>query len=99
MAFGMRFIWNDHLHPPFRARNIEELYKRVLGGIINKLPTQFSNDLYEVDSLLIQVNYTKRSNCNVILNNNIVKKRIDYFNSMNNKNDNEDDIDMDEKEE
>ena len=87
------------LHPPFRARNMEELYKRVLGGVINKLPTQFSNDLFEVVSLLIQVNSNKRPNCNVILNNNIVKKRIDYFNSMSNKNDNEDDIDMDEKEE
>ena len=87
------------LHPPFRARNMEELYKRVLGGVINKLPPQFSNDLFEVVSLLIQVNSNKRPNCNVILNNNIVKKRIDYFNSMNNKNDNEDDIDMDEKEE
>jgi NIMA (never in mitosis gene a)-related kinase len=87
------------LHPPFRARNMEELYKRVLGGVINKLPPQFSNDLFEVVSLLIQVNSNKRPNCNVILNNNIVKKRIDYFNSMSNKNDNEDDIDMDEKEE
>ena len=85
------------LHPPFRARNMEELYKRVLGGVINKLPPQFSNDLFEVVSLLIQVNSNKRPNCNVILNNNIVKKRIDYFNSMSNKNDNEDDIDMDEK--
>ena len=76
-----------------------KLYKGVLREVINKLPAQFSNDLYEVVSLLIQVNSNKRPNCNVILNNNIVKKRIDYFNSMSNKNDNEDDIDMDEKEE
>ena len=88
------------LHPPFRARSMEELYKRVLGGCISKLPDQFSSDLYDVVSLLIQVNSNKRPNCNDILNNNIVKKRIDYFNSMNTKNDNDDDdLAMDEKEE
>ena len=57
------------LHPPFRARSMEELYKKVLGGDISKLPSQFSLDLYEVVSLLIKVNSNNRPTCNKILNN------------------------------
>ena len=87
------------LHPPFRARSMEELYKKVLGGDISKLPSQFSLDLYEVVSLLIKVNSNNRPTCNEILNNKLVKKRIEYFNSMNNNNENEGENAMDEKEE
>ena len=86
------------LHPPFRARSMEELYKRVLSGDVSKLPNKFSNDLYEVVLLLIKVNSNKRPTCNDILNNNLIKKRIEYFNSMNNNNENEENG-MDEKEE
>ena len=81
------------LHPPFRAKNMEELYKRVLSGDISQLPSQFSTDLYEIVSLLIKVNSDKRPNCNDILNNSIVKKRIEFFKNK------ENDAEMDEKEE
>ena len=87
------------LHPPFRARSMEELYKRVLSGEISKLPSQFSTDLYEVVSNLIKVNSNNRPICNDILNNKLVKKRIEYFNSMNNNNENDGENNMDEKEE
>jgi NIMA (never in mitosis gene a)-related kinase len=84
------------LHPPFRAKNMQDLYKRVLSGEVSKLPNRFSTDLYEVVLLLIQVNSNNRPTCNAILNNELVKKRIEYFNSIIT-NDNE--IDIDEKEE
>ena len=84
------------LHPPFRAKNMQELYKKVLSGEVSKLPSRFSNDLYEVVLLLIQVNSNNRPTCNDILNHELVKKRIEYFNSMTT-NDNE--IEIDEKEE
>ena len=84
------------LSPPFKAKNMEELYKRVLSGNVSKIPSIFSNDLYEVILLLIKVNSNKRPNCNEILNNIFVKKRIEYFNSLDdNKNENE----IDENEE
>ena len=78
---------------------MEELYKRVLSGDISKLPSQFSVDLYEVVCLLIKVNSNNRPNCADILNNKLIKKRIEYFNSMNNNNENEGENNMDEKEE
>ena len=86
------------LHPPFRARNMEELYKKVIGGEVSRLPSNFSTDLYEVVLLLIQVNSGNRPTCNDILNNSLIKKRIEYFNSMNNK-ENDGELDEDDKEE
>ena len=81
------------LHPPFRAKNMDELYKRVLSGDISQLPSQYSTDLYEIVSLLIKVNPDKRPNCNDILNNSIVKKRIEFFKNK------ENDVEIDENEE
>ena len=72
------------LRPPFRAKNMDELYKKVLSGEIEPLPNKYSNDLYEVVSLLMKVNSNKRPNCNDILKNALVKKRIEFFNTMKN---------------
>ena len=87
------------LHPPFRSKNMDELYKKVLSGDIGNLPEKYSNDLYEVVLLMMKVNSNKRPNCNDILNNTFVKKRIEYFKSMNNSENNEDNLNMDELEE
>ena len=81
------------LHPPFRAKNMEELYKKVLSGDISQLPSQFSTDLYEIVSLLIKVNSDKRPNCNDILNNSIIKNRIEFFKNK------ENEVEIDENEE
>ena len=87
------------LHPPFRSKNMDELYKKVLSGDIGNLPEKYSNDLYEVVLLMMKVNSNKRPNCNDILNNTFVKKRIEYFKSMNNSENNDDNLNMDEFEE
>ena len=87
------------LHPPFKAKNMDELYKKVLSGDIEKLPSKFSNDLYEVVLLLMKVNSNKRPNCGDILNNIYVKKRIEFFNNMNNNDNDGNLINVDEKEE
>ena len=87
------------LHTPFRAKNMDALYKKVLGGDIGKLPEQFSDDLNQIVQLLLKVNSNKRPNCNDILNNALVKKRIEFFNSMNETNKEENNLNFDEKEE
>lgn len=33
------------LKPPFRANDMNGLYKRVLKGVYPKIPTNYSNDL------------------------------------------------------
>ena len=87
------------LHTPFRAKNMDALYKKVLGGDIGKLPEQFSDDLNQIVQLLLKVNSNKRPNCNDILNNTLVKKRIEFFNSMNETNKEENNLNFNEKEE
>ena len=87
------------LHPPFIAKNMDDLYKKVLSGDVSALPNKFSNDLYEVVCLLLKINQNKRPNCNEILNNALIKKRIEFFKSMNNNENGENNLDMDDKEE
>ena len=87
------------LHPPFRAKNMKELYKKVLSGDIGNIPEKFSKDLYEVVLLLMKVNSNKRPTCNDILNNVYVKKRIEFFKTINNKENDQDNGIIDEKEE
>ena len=71
------------LKPPFRAENMEGLFHKVIKGQINKIPDRFSDDLFSIVKLLLQVNSDNRPSCDRILKNVIVKKRIEYFNSFN----------------
>ncbi len=81
------------LRPPFRAENMEGLFQKVIKGQINRIPDRFSDDLFTIVKLLLQVNSDNRPSCDRILKNVIVKKRIEYFNSFDN-NDNEDNDDQ-----
>ena len=80
------------LKPPFRANNMENLYKKVIKGIYNKIPDCYSNDLSEIVNLLIQVDCNKRPSCENLLRNPIIMKRIEYFNNFNGDDDNEDNL-------
>ena len=67
------------LKPPFRAADMEGLYKKVTKGQFSKIPDIFSNDLHQIVIFLLQVNPKLRPSCDQILNHPIVQKRIDYF--------------------
>ena len=69
------------LKPPFRAQDMEGLYKRVIKGQYNKIPDRFSNDLFQIVQFLLQVNPKSRPSCEQILNHPIIQKRIEYFKS------------------
>ena len=78
------------LRPPFRAQNMEGLYNKVIKGQLNKIPERFSNELFEIVKLLIQVNSDLRPSCDDILKNKIIQKRIEYFKSFNGEQENDD---------
>ena len=78
------------LRPPFRAQNMEGLYNKVIKGQFNKIPDRFSNELYEIVKLLIQVHTDARPSCDEILKNPIIQKRIEYFKSFTGEQENED---------
>ena len=70
------------LKPPFRAQDMEGLYKRVIKGQYSRIPDRFSNDLFQIVQFLLQVNPKSRPSCEQILNHPIVQKRIEYFKSL-----------------
>ena len=65
------------LKPPFRAEDMQGLYKKVLRGIYPKIPSIFSNELSQIIKLMVQVAPQMRPSCDSILNMAIVRKKID----------------------
>jgi len=48
------------LRPPFKAENMEGLYNKVIKGQYSRIPENFSKDLSEIVSMLVQVNPDNR---------------------------------------
>ena len=71
------------LHPPFRAQDMEGLYKKVIKGVYPRVSDNYSNDLSELIKMLLKVNAGERPSCNQILKCPIVKKRLEYFQAQN----------------
>jgi len=82
------------LNLPF-SNNLGDLYKNIMKGEIKKIPDRYSNDLDNIVHLLIQVNQDKRPSCKDLLNNPIIKNKIEYFKNIDidNLNDKYDDMD------
>ena len=74
------------LFPPFRAQNMESLFKKVIKGDISRIPDKYSFELFIIVQLLIQVKPEKRPSCDEILHNEIIIKKIEYFKEKNDKN-------------
>ncbi len=51
------------LNPPFRAKDMEGLYSKVIKGSYPKIPDKYSTRLSEICSLLIQVHPDNRPTC------------------------------------
>jgi len=54
------------LKPPFRAKDMDGLYKRVIKGSYSKLPSHFSVDLNNVLGLMLQVKPQNRPSCGIM---------------------------------
>ncbi len=67
------------LKPPFRAEDMQGLYKKVLRGIYPKIPNNFSAELSGVVKALLQVSPNVRPTCDKILSMKLVKKRMAQF--------------------
>eukprot|EP00347_Sterkiella_histriomuscorum_P002177 403369168 len=64
------------LKPPFRAQDMNGLYKRVLKGVYPSIPSSYSSDLSTMIKTLLQVQPSTRPTCDQILALDIVKKRL-----------------------
>ena len=67
------------LVPPFRADDMNGLFKRVLRGQYPAIPSHYSMDLRQLIKSLLQVAPAARPNCDQILEMPIVVKRIKKY--------------------
>mmetsp|Transcript_98706 Transcript_98706/g.156014 ORF Transcript_98706/g.156014 Transcript_98706/m.156014 type:complete len:531 (-) Transcript_98706:95-1687(-) len=62
------------LRPPFRAEDMEGLYRKVLRGQYPRIPAHYSNDLAEVIGILLQVNPRHRPSVDQLLQTPVMKR-------------------------
>lgn len=67
------------LKPPFRAEDMEGLFKKVLKGVYPRIPNQYSKELASVVKALITVQPENRPTCEQILDMPAVKKKVEKF--------------------
>ena len=67
------------LVPPFRADDMNGLFKRVLKGQYPAIPSHYSMDMRQLIKNLLQVSPAARPNCEQILDYPIVVKRIKKY--------------------
>lgn len=64
------------LKPPFRADTMEGLYKKVIKGDFERIPSCYSQDLSTIISLMLQVKPSQRISCDAILGLPFIQKRF-----------------------
>ena len=69
------------LRPPFRAENMEKLFNKVIKGQYSKLSDRYSQDIKDIIQMMLKVNPQERPSCAQILNHELVKKRLEFFQS------------------
>jgi NIMA (never in mitosis gene a)-related kinase len=67
------------LKPPFKANDMDGLYKRIIAGKYPALPSNFSSDIANVIKGMLNTNPKMRPTCLTILTSESVKKRIEEY--------------------
>jgi len=67
------------LKPPFRANDMQGLFKKVQRGIFDRIPTTYSIDLYNFISMCLQVKPSLRPNCDQLLSHPIIQRNGGQF--------------------
>jgi len=68
------------LRPPFRADDMEALYRKVLKGQYPRIPSVYSRDVSEAISILLQVNPRSRPNIDQFLASPVMQRHVNYDN-------------------
>merc|ERR1719482_1245148 len=66
------------LRPPFRAEDMESLYRKVLRGNYSRIPNCYSNDLHQVVQMLLQKRPAKRPAVWQLLNHEVVQRHMHF---------------------
>jgi NIMA (never in mitosis gene a)-related kinase 1/4/5 len=78
-SFGCVIYEMCSLVPPFRASDMNGLFKKVLKGIYPQIPTHYSMDLRQLIKVMLQVNPTMRPDTTQLLDMYICQKRIQKY--------------------
>ena len=65
------------LRPPFQGKDLDELYENVCKGEPERINKVYSDDLWKMILMLLQVDVNKRVDCNQFLNSELIKKKIE----------------------
>ena len=65
-----------NLRTPFKGKNIDELYRNVIKGKFEKINNNYSNDLWKMILMLLQVDVKKRCDCDQFLNSKLIVKKM-----------------------
>lgn len=64
------------LKVPFEAGSLPDLYKKITQGIINKIPSSYSEDLYSIIKVCLRVDPKQRPTVDELIKNPIVQARV-----------------------
>ena len=70
------------LKPPFRANDMQGLFRKVQKGVFDKIPSHYSKDLFDIIALCLQISPSARPSCDQLLNHPIVVKHANNMESM-----------------
>ena len=68
------------LIPPFQAKSMDELYKKIVRGFYPQIPSRYSDDLKEIIKLMIQTEVGARPSCDELLKMSIIIKKAEIIN-------------------
>ena len=64
------------LRPPFKGKDLDELYINVCKGKVERIKNYYSDSLWKMILMLLQVDVNKRVNCDEFLNHPLIVKKI-----------------------
>ena len=64
------------LRPPFKGKDLDELYANVCKGNIERISHIYSDDLWKMILMLLQVDVRKRADCKAFLDSKLIMKKI-----------------------
>ena len=76
------------LRPPFKGKNFDELCENICNGKMEKISNRYSNELWEIIKMMLEVDVDKRVDCDMILNHKLVKEQIKELKELNDSNNN-----------
>jgi len=71
------------LHPPFNGKDLDELYVNVCNGKVERINKIYSDDLWKMILMLLQVDTKKRVDCDTFLNNKFIVRKKNEIKELN----------------